>query len=87
MEAKHKLRQLIPFNILFFLLFLLAGYNNAKAQCSATANFTLTFTTCSEAQFIDLSSTTPTHTIVSRDWDFGDGNTSIVQNPLHTYAP
>ncbi len=87
MEAKHKLRQLIPFNILFFLLFLLAGSNNAKAQCSVTSNFTLTFTTCSEAQFIDLSSTTPTYTIVSWDWDLGDGNTSILQNPLHTYAP
>ncbi|MCF8460719.1 MAG: PKD domain-containing protein [Flavobacteriales bacterium] len=25
-------------------------------------------------------------TIVSWDWDFGDGNTSSVQNPTHTYA-
>jgi thioredoxin 1 len=32
-------------------------------------------------QFIDMSTGSPT----SWSWDFGDGNTSTVQNPTHTY--
>lgn len=32
--------------------------------------------------FVDLSTSSPT----SWDWDFGDGNTSTLQNPSHTYA-
>lgn len=39
-------------------------------------------TTCSgDIQFTDLSTNTPT----SWSWDFGDGNTSVQQNPLHSY--
>ncbi len=76
MEAKHNLKQFNLLNLLFILVFFLAGQMNAQAQCSATANFASTFTNCSETQFVDLSSTTPTYTIVSWDWDFGDGNTA-----------
>ncbi len=32
------------------------------------------------------TSTDPDGTIVSNEWDFGDGNTSTVQHPTHTYA-
>lgn len=35
--------------------------------------------------FIDLS-TAPLSSIVSWQWDFGDGNSSTFQNPSHTYA-
>ena len=37
------------------------------------------------ATFTDTS-TASGSTIVSRSWDFGDGNTSSTQNPVHSYA-
>jgi PKD repeat protein len=49
-----------------------------------TADFTFT-TTDLTAYFTDTS-TDPDGTIVAWDWDFGDGNTSTQQNPIHTYA-
>lgn len=36
-------------------------------------------------QFSDLS-TTQTGSITNHSWDFGDGDTSSLSNPLHTYA-
>ena len=36
-------------------------------------------------QFTDASTTISPSTIVSWLWDFGDGHTSTVQSPLHTY--
>lgn len=35
--------------------------------------------------FTDLSNTLPPDGIASRYWDFGDGDTSIVANPMHLY--
>ena len=43
----------------------------------ATDGLTVTFTD---------TSTDPDGTIVGWDWDFGDENTSTLQNPTHTYA-
>ena len=41
------------------------------------------FTTCSgTVNFNDLSTNNPTSWL----WDFGDGNSSSVQNPIHTYS-
>ena len=53
------------------------------SNTSPTADFSFT-TTGLTADFTDAS--TDNGTIVSWDWDFGDGNTSISQNPSHTYA-
>ncbi|MBN4061813.1 PKD domain-containing protein [Bacteroidales bacterium AH-315-I05] len=48
-----------------------------------TANFTADSTiVCNgTVSFTDLSTSTPTSWL----WDFGDGTTSIIQNPAHTY--
>jgi len=48
------------------------------------ADFTFT-TSDLTANFTDTS-TDSDGTIVGWDWNFGDGNTSTVQNPSHTYA-
>lgn len=52
----------------------------------ADANFTFD-TVCfgNPTKFTDLS-TANGGTIVSRTWNFGDGNTSNATNPMHTYA-
>ena len=49
-----------------------------------SANFTSTTTsTCSGVvDFFDASSNNPTQWL----WDFGDGNTDTIQNPIHNYA-
>ncbi len=52
---------------------------------SLTADFSAsdsTFCQGTSVTFTDLSTGTPT----SWAWDFGDGNTSSLQNPTHTYA-
>ncbi|MEI6574685.1 MAG: T9SS-dependent M36 family metallopeptidase [Bacteroidota bacterium] len=48
---------------------------------AATPDFSYSFNNLS-CNFIDLTSGAPQ----SWHWDFGDGNISIQQNPLHTYA-
>ncbi len=37
------------------------------------------------ASFIDNSTFSPGDSILTWDWDFGDGNTSTAQNPFHMY--
>ena len=52
---------------------------------SCNADFTITPEYCQNCfSFIDNS--TSTSNIVSWFWDFDDGNTSILQNPIHTYT-
>ena len=48
------------------------------------ADFSFT-TVCTKATFTDLTSFLPGEGPVSWFWDFGDGNTSILQNPMNTY--
>ena len=50
------------------------------------AAFTDSITCHNTAYFSDLSITGPDHTIISWSWDFGDGYTSTLQNPSHTYT-
>ena len=49
------------------------------------ADFVYANLNCPTVRFLDQSSSTP-GTIVSWSWDFGDGNTSNLQSPIHTYA-
>jgi gliding motility-associated-like protein len=61
---------------------------NAAPQDSVIANFNFSYpTTCdsSTIQFNDLSSAFNS-TIVSWEWYFGDGNSSTLQNPIHSYT-
>ncbi len=87
MRAKHKLqKQNLP-KLLFFLLVIMTGHLGAQGQCAANASFSSTLTVCSTVQFTDLSTAAPFYFIVAWDWDFGDGNTSTLQNPLHVFVP
>jgi gliding motility-associated-like protein len=64
--------------------------NYISVAPSPTASFTATLTTaCAPAtiQFNDQSTIPPgAGTITNWLWDFGDGNTSNLQNPTHTYT-
>ena len=55
-----------------------------KVQAQVTADFSYV-QTCKDLVFTDESSTT-LGTIDTWEWDFGDGNTSNIQNPTHTFA-
>lgn len=52
---------------------------------SVLARFKDTAINCKQVKFTDISSVS-SGTIVSWKWDFGDGDTSILQNPIHNYA-
>jgi len=76
------------------LLFTSNGFTNfpgfiIEAQCipytdvpTVTAAALPPLSCGGEVQFLDISGGAPD----SWSWDFGDGNTSDVQNPLHTYT-
>lgn len=53
--------------------------------CSLVPNFKDTEYSCLRYQFTDLSTTGDTSAL-SWKWDFGDGHTSTLQNPAHTYV-
>ena len=63
--------------------------NYITVSPAATASFSANLTTaCAPAtiQFTDLSTTPPGSNILSWEWNFGDGGTSTLQNPSHTYT-
>lgn len=73
---------------LLFLSFFSTGFTKTgKAQCSANAAFNFSFQECATVDFIDQSSAAANYSITQWDWDFGDGNTSNLQNPTHTFTP
>ena len=66
------------FTVIYFL--------NVQAQCTADFTYVQNGPT---TYFTDLSTINPswsTNYSVSYLWDFGDGNTSTLQNPSHTYS-
>ena len=58
--------------------------NSAVAQ-SVTADFSYT-QDCESFEFQNLSSSTGGVNITGYQWNFGDGNNSLLTNPLHNYA-
>ena len=63
--------------------------NYITVSPAPSAGFSANLTTaCAPAtiQFTDLSTTPPGITILSWEWNFGDGGTSTLQNPSHTYT-
>jgi PKD repeat protein len=64
-------------------LFLLLGFGIARAQCIAA--FQSTQPQCPTVSFFD-GSTSTAGPVTIWAWNFGDGATSTVQNPTHTYA-
>jgi len=51
-----------------------------------TAAFTYTVNCVVDSVLFTNTSTVPTGNIVSWNWNFGDGNSSAVQNPAHSYT-
>lgn len=67
------------------------AFTNAKAQCTATADFTSSNTACQTVQFSDLSTTALNYYIISWLWEFDDPssgslNTSTLQHPVHIFS-
>ena len=76
----------IILNTLLATICLLITSHSLKAQCQADFSYMQNGPT---TIFTDLSSVSPswsTNYSVSWSWDFGDGNTSTQQNPIHTYS-
>ncbi len=53
--------------------------------CDINADFGFSVDRC-RVRFEDLSTFSSCTEITGWEWDFGDGNTSTLQNPIHTYA-
>jgi len=58
---------------------------NPYHPCKLAAKFDFKIDSC-KVSFFDFSGAGPGTTITSWFWDFGDGNTSTLQNPIHVYA-
>jgi PKD repeat protein len=53
----------------------------------STADFTFLSISCDSVQFTDLSSSPAGYNIVQWYWEFDDGDTSDLQNPIHVFPP
>ena len=58
--------------------------NDVAYDASNTFNYSLVGTCNGEVQFNSFTSMPGT---ITWDWDFGDGTTSALQNPVHTFVP
>lgn len=70
-------------SVLLALFFLLIGLH-AEGQCEGYANFG--FTTSNQTVYFTMAPVLADGvTVQSVEWDLGDGNTSSIPNPIHTY--
>lgn len=62
--------------------------NNPANACMANFYFVMDSvnTVSSTYQFVDYSNADSTSTIVGYSWSFGDGSSSSLQNPVHTFT-
>ena len=75
-------KSVIVIALAFAMMFILCGsVSAASPSANFTSNTTNGFAPLT-VQFNDTSSGNPT----SWNWDFGDGNTSTLKNPKHTYS-
>jgi len=63
---------------------LAAQYGIAESDCNATAAPTAEFSSLSED--LEVQFTNSSTDAIAYLWDFGDGNTSTEENPIHTYS-
>ncbi len=56
---------------------------DARAQCSA--DFSYNLIACNTFQFTDMSTPAPGYFLYGWEWDFGDGFTSALPNPVHFF--
>jgi gliding motility-associated-like protein len=61
-------------------------YYNVFTNPKPNANFTTQANTCTMTVNFNNTSSISAGSIISNNWDFGDGNTSTALNPTHTYA-
>ncbi len=59
------------------------AFVNVQSQSSCNASFNVTLTSGNVYSFTNTSSSSPT---ANYFWDFGDGNTSFLPNPTHSYS-
>ncbi len=70
--------------VIFTLLSFVVISSVAKAQCGVTGfQYSINQNTVT---FVDNSIASSGVTIASYYWDFGDGSTAFIQNPIHAYA-
>lgn len=83
----HLKRHFGNLNSLIILTCWFFGAAFVQAQTPPNAQFTGTQEVCVNAHASFTSQSTPgSSPIVSHTWDFGDGNSSTLVNPTHTYA-
>ena len=60
-------------------------YVDCVPQVQCNSNFQYTYANCPDIMFFDVSTSSP-GTITNWNWDFGDGNSSTVQNANNVYS-
>lgn len=75
--------------IILLMTFTFTGFGQNKgldAPCNVNSNFSKTQVDCDTFTFNTSSTASNGTTIVGYFWNFGDGSTSTVQNPTHSYS-